>query len=236
MTGWQLLQTGDFQKAIATFKEECSTKPKQLGPRTNIGIAMLCLGVPHEALQVFENILASFPNSSRLHGWAGVACWLLENRNDAVQYWSAGLGCDYTDAAGGMDLPLLLYFASIMDSTLFEREQAMLMMRERLLFREFENWPAVIARFLVGDTTAEEAMRHAVYKESVGQMVPWHQDVAQRNVTRVHFYMGVDCLSKDDYSGFREQLSLCVQSPKCELVQERYLGAHFLRGRTSDIR
>ena len=43
---------------------------------------------------------------------AGTARWLLDERGaDAVAVWVEGLDCPYADAAGGMELPLLLLFA-----------------------------------------------------------------------------------------------------------------------------
>ena len=43
----------------------------------------------------------------------GVALWWLRRTDEAIAAWRGGLDAKYTDAAGGVELPSLLLFASI---------------------------------------------------------------------------------------------------------------------------
>src|SRR6266702_2666172 len=112
--GWALLEDGRYEEAIAKFKNEFqrNKEPLTLG---NMGLAYLLAGDPASALVVFDSLLGERFVGTGNYAMAGIPRWILGRRQEAVSVWKKGIGSQYADAAGGMELPLLLYYAAVRD-------------------------------------------------------------------------------------------------------------------------
>jgi hypothetical protein len=60
--------------------------------------------------------------------------WLANRYEEAISLWQAGLNCEYTDGAGGLELPLLLYHASARHPKSHPNEEAKRLLPWQLTF------------------------------------------------------------------------------------------------------
>ena len=85
-----------------------------------MGVAYLWLEDYAAAWEHFHAANQRYPKHSAIfHEMAGAAKWCLDEPNDAVNQWLAGLKCAYADSAGGVRCPLLLFTASVTNQGVF---------------------------------------------------------------------------------------------------------------------
>jgi hypothetical protein len=94
----------------------------------------------------------------------GVTLWWLRRSDEAIATWRLGLNAGYTDAAGGVILPSLLFFASIRTDDSALRKDARVLLRKRWRTKQARsNWPGPIAALLLGHALSTQS---SPYKSS----------------------------------------------------------------------
>ena len=129
--GWHLLQEGDLHGALKLLKAEHRRDPSK-GTCNNLGTCHLCLGDAQAAKDCFDEALAMPLPDSGTCALAGMARWILKDRTEAVRIWQEGLDYDYRDAAGGVELPLLSFYAAVREPLVFSLTRAKKLIRESL--------------------------------------------------------------------------------------------------------
>ena len=116
-----------------------------------LGAAYLWTKKYSSSLAHYNRFNKAYPlQIASIYGMAGVAQWCLNDPHNAVRQWREGLQCDYADAAGGAQLPLLLFFASIVEPETFSRVEA-----ESLLAERAECLNKITQRHLLRPTAGE---------------------------------------------------------------------------------
>ena len=72
---------------------------------------------------------------------AGIASWLLDNYTESVEIWKKGLNTKYTDAAGGIVIPSLLYYAAVRLNDRNLEKEAIALLRKRCKSKGSLNFP-----------------------------------------------------------------------------------------------
>ena len=110
---WSLIQEDKFEEACKKADEDyLITKSSLL--LANKTTALIILKKYEESLKLsLEMIDISKGNSDYEFLRAGVSYWLLEKYDEAIKIWKDGLNRQYTDSLGGVDVPAILYYASI---------------------------------------------------------------------------------------------------------------------------
>jgi tetratricopeptide (TPR) repeat protein len=155
--GWALLQDQKFDEALPLLEQafQLHRTPAMLN---NVAMAKLGMEDYVGAQEAFTYSLENNPNKNEFgYIHIGVCEWCQGNPHIAVETWKSGIGCQYSDAAGGMSIPLLLIFAG---TVLHDNSLPLLAEQEILTrMRRFgQNWPAPLARFLIGKITFSELM------------------------------------------------------------------------------
>jgi hypothetical protein len=215
-SGWDLLQAGDLQAALELLKQEHRRNPCT-GTLVNLGIAHLCLKDPGMARTFFEQAVAEPLPDTGTHALLGVASWILEDRQEAIRIWSKGLDCDYRDEAGGMELPLLLFYAGVREPTLFSIAQAQTLISDALKSRSAKNWPGPLGQFVLGRIDEKRARKAAEFDEPV---------VTAAQLNQVEFYVGVMAYMRGDQERFIEYVRRCARGRESELNSEWHLAQH----------
>ncbi len=216
LSGWDLLEARDLQAALRVLKEEHDARPFK-GTLNNLGICCLMLQQPTEAKRLFDEALTMPLPDSGTHGFAGIARWVLNEREDAVTLWCDGLKCNYRDAAGGVSLPLLLYYASVRRPDEFSREHAEQFLRTALESRRASNWPGGLGRYVLGEISEDQARAEA----DAG-----HPIVTARHLNQLEFYQGMMALEQHDTELFLAYMRNCADTHECELNKEWHLACH----------
>jgi len=177
------------------YKEEAGTSEAM-----ELGACYLWLKDYSAAWHHFSEFNATYPQfASTTYAMAGVAQWCLNTPHEAVRQWHEGLQCGYADAAGGAQLPLLLFFASIVEPEIFPRTEAERLLAERADDPRAHYWPGPLTAFILR-RISEEELRAQCYDER-------YDDETTLRHWMTDFYCGVLALA----DGNREQFQHAMQ-------------------------
>ena len=138
---WNLIEQKRFEEACLKADEDYKTT-KSEAHLFNKVIALLNLKKYEEALRLsLEFIKIAKVSSDSEYIQAGTAYWLLSNYDNAIKTWKNGLNAQYTDGAGGVEIPGLLYYAavSLQDKSL--EKEAISLLKKRFKTKHHLNYP-----------------------------------------------------------------------------------------------
>lgn len=217
---WELIRAGDSDAGIERLRRAYA-RDRSASNVMALGEAYLWLKDYRAARGHFlAAIDQQFIIADCYYGMAGTASWCLRDREKAVLQWREGLKCGYTDAAGGITLPLLLFFASAANPGLVAGEEVRQELDRRLRRHWARNWPAPLGQFVLGRIDHEEAFRgyprYPQQPEAHLQLARW----------QINFYVAVLENAKGNKARYRELMRAAAETtvedfdPKNEL----YLG------------
>ncbi len=179
------------------------------------------MGNPQKAAQVLEEIVQKENFLSTGHyAYAGMAKWIIECYDEAIELWKAGRKAQYADAAGGMELPLLIYYAAVRKPKLIRVSEATKLLREQLRHPWASCWPGPLGAYVLDDISEGKIRELAVFT---------HEEVTRQRTLQVEFYVGVKAEQLGDRAKFVSQMKRCASSPGCESETELYLARHEFR-------
>jgi hypothetical protein len=195
---WDLLRHDQTDAAIRrlreNYRQEASTSRAM-----DLGVAYLWLRRYDAAFEHFSEFSERHPHHNVVtYGMAGTAKWCLGDSGSAVEQWREGLKCKFTDWAGGVDLPMLLYFASIARPVLVERCEARQILQKRLANPLATRWPAPLGHYMMDEIDEEELRRKCEYEDS--------EEVVYRNQW-ADFVVGVKALENGRTGLFAEVMN-----------------------------
>jgi hypothetical protein len=213
---WRLLRYGDPKQGLAFLLDvwKWNSTPSHI---MELGVAYLWTGDFEAASKHFDETIRKFPGSiSSFYGMAGVAKWCLGDFSAAVGAWTAGLNVRYADAGGrGVQIPLLLLVASVLEPVFFQREKA-----EEILLRKIEDvradsWPGSLLRFVLGQESAESA---------TGAVPPTKLFAQKHHEWLIEFYREILGFRRGDLTitQFREALNAATDTSQPEFADEDY--------------
>jgi hypothetical protein len=215
----ELLEQGDFAKSLEISRELYKLHPTS-GFRMNIGAAQLCLRDYEGAFDTFTAELNETPRQSDYHYIRlGVCSWCKDERQLAVETWRQGLSCKYTDAAGGMEIPLLFVFAGIRLGNEPLIREGTLRISEKLEGRYAANWPAPIGRYLLGQASETEV---------VALIETFSPALQARRVPQFDFYRAVTVLQQGCSSEYWDRIRGLVNAIPLRVSTEWLLARHEL--------
>ena len=145
-------------------------------------------------------------------GMAGVAKWCLGEPKEAVSIWRAGLKPKYSNSRE-LGLPLLLFFASVLEPETFDKNLAEQLLVEKKKYR-LEDWPVPLAKLLRGQLSEDEFKIHL---KGVND-----RDTRSR-LCQTNFYATVLQLSHSkNISAFREAMRKSTDTSQSEWLVEEY--------------
>jgi len=213
---WDLIKAGRFVEACRAADQEAAEDPSDVLPLRNKVLALLKLGQHQAAAVLCEEIIRRDRGESDSDFiFLGVAFWLQGLFDLAVGAWERGLNTKFTDAAGGVEVPLLLRAAGIRTGDAGLTKEAM-----RLLARfsgdpRRVNWPAPLAGFVLG-SLSEAQVRELFSSQPM---------MRAKHICQSAFHFGIAHLAVGDHRRFVSSMrECCSQGPITLLKQEYYLG------------
>src|SRR5213595_3977298 len=92
---WDLIRAGKTEEGLRLLKNAYGSKP-DASHIMELGAAYLWLREYREAWEHFKKAIDTYPRSnSAFFGMAGVAKWCLNDPEEAVKQWRAGLQAEY---------------------------------------------------------------------------------------------------------------------------------------------
>jgi len=224
MNSWDLIKTGRFAEAVELLTEELQ---KQAAPYlyNNRGIAYLNMRQLDHAMEDFmaaEKANVTRGDSNRLH--IGAVQWIQGLETEAVHTWEdvvrdldSGI-IVYTDAAGGVEGPALLWFAGTRLDQAELCKTATKSLRRTLLSKRAATWPGVIGQLVLGRAVPSDV-------EAAVSHVPI---LRERQLCQAEFYIGWSAFQDGRYEDCRQALSRSAQLGAALLEKELYLARHEL--------
>jgi hypothetical protein len=218
---WKLYKAGDTKAAIEQFQTDC-IQSDSYQAIANLGLAYFFSGQLDDAKCYLDKwSQCKAPRMDSAYVWAGVVRWVLNHPEEACQVWRSGLDCEYRDPAGGVTLPLLLYFAACIYSDKRGLTEATSLIVERTATPRATNWPGPIGHFVTGSITEDELIARAADSNS--------QLRVSRQMQMVHSYLGVHSLLEGSRSKFTDRLNRCTQIEESRFEPEGILARFEMR-------
>lgn len=218
---WQLVKNGKYNEACRVADDEFKVDSSVL-PLRNKVFALLRLERYSDAVQLCEEIIM------RQHGdsdsdfiFLGTSCWLAGRHDQAIAAWQAASDAKYTDAAGGVEICLLLFYASIKLGDCSLRRESESRLEVLCKQPEIGNWPGPIALFILRQLRESDLLSAAS-----------NQPILKaKQECQAQFYIGVLRLANGDREGCVEHmLRSTSQGVVCLMKQEFYLANAEVRG------
>jgi hypothetical protein len=150
---WSLLRgtEEEQERGLNLAKNRYYKEPKNGSNIMELGVAYLWLRHYSSAYEHFYNVIQKNSIKGDVYfGMAGAAKWSLGMPKEAVSMWHAGLRANYTRTSGlGVRMPMLLFFATIVQPHLCEINQIKGLLSEVIKDVRIKNWPGPIAKMIL---------------------------------------------------------------------------------------
>lgn len=226
MSSWDLVKSGQYTDAVAAFSEEIRARPSDAPSYSNRGMAYLHLGDYEAALTDFRSadaLHSAALNSVSAGEMCGVALWMAGRETEAAATWSAGVDASlsgavrYGDAAGGVTVGNLLFFAGVRLPDPNAVALATRFLKKRLRTRQSAAWPGPASRCLLG-LILESEMLAAVSTTPI---------LRERQMCQARFTIGVRALAAGDRDTYTDAMHQAYDlGSVSRLEADYYLALH----------
>jgi hypothetical protein len=214
MDTWELIQSGQFQKAC----EQADLEYQQGGkvfPLRNKVYALLLLKRYDEVISLSEVIIRDRKRETDSDFIAcGIAYWMKRDQDKAIEVWLSAETCKYTDAAGGVELQLILYFAGVKIGDEKLRLKSLKRIEKLVKAKVAVNWPGPLGKFLLNQMDANALLAG----------VPDIPVLKARQLCQFSFVKAFKELEVKNRNGYVSELHTCVSfGPAAYIEQVFYL-------------
>lgn len=144
------------------------------------------------------------------YGMAGVAKWCLGERREAIAEWVLGLKAERVRASGA-NMPLLLFFASVVSPELYDNAAARKLMLEKTNEVIIQAWPGPIVQWILGQINGGEFLKHCQGRDK--------RDLRD-NLWQAEFYRSLMRFERSRISNFRETMQKLTNMQQPEWQEE----------------
>lgn len=211
MDVWELIQHGLFEEASSKADLEFA-KTKDIFVLRNKMYALFQLSKYNECFDLGKKIVETTngQTDSDFIFW-GIAAWLMHNKQNAIEIWSNGEKSKYTDAAGGIEIQILLYFASVRTRDKALKSKTEDRLRKLLKSPQSANWPGSLGHFILGRISSEE-LYSAI---DTGQL-------KERQSCQADFAVAVKHAEFDDDEAYRSTLTKAISHGANSYLEQFY--------------
>ena len=130
-SGWSFARSGDFQTAYSMLSRDITAEPQRAPHYMNRGLVLLNLSQLVDAQRDFARYRELEPQVSSGHIKFGLVLWLQNDIELAIESWRRALHATYTDEAGGVEAPALLYYAGLITQDQERLDEARGLLRKK---------------------------------------------------------------------------------------------------------
>jgi lipoprotein NlpI len=218
-SGWDYAQLGEFSKAYAALTLDIEKEYTRALHYMNRGIVLLNLFRLLEAEQDFRSYIDLSPDSSAGYIKLGLSQWLQNEKSLAIATWRLALTARFSDEAGGVEAPSLLYYSALTTNNNADLEQARDLLRRRWRASLAKIWPGPIIAYLLGEMDEETFLIRQTFL---------NPDLESRRLCRANFWIAVQRLSIGDEENCKGFWKKCAAVRQL-LETEYYLANHELK-------
>lgn len=211
---WQLIQMGQFEKAMEVADKEFE-QSNNIFPLRNKVYALLHLKKYDEVI-LLTNTLIEMRNGETDSDFifCGIGLWLLNKKEEAINKWQKALNSKYTDAAGGIELMTILYFASLRMENDHLKTHTLKRIKKLIASKKAINWPGPIGAYILGNISNDKLLSSVT-------TVPV---LKERQLSQAYFALAIQELQERNIKNYIERLKDSVSfGPAAYLEQFFYL-------------
>jgi tetratricopeptide (TPR) repeat protein len=213
---WDLMKNGDYELAYAIMTKEMEKDPGgYIRNIVNRAYCLLQLDRPDDALIDFQKAIDLHPNSSSCYIGFGISLWWMSRYPEAVDAWKKAQKATYADAAGGVEAPAFLLFAAMMISDFNLEKKALALLKMKWKTKRVEVWPGPIAGFLLDEIDENTFLGYGKVKNPI---------LKERNLTKIHFWMGLSYYRQGNLQKYRKFLEKAVRG---HIIEPEYYMAKY---------
>ena len=211
---WGLIEQGMFEEAIQRIDEMYAKTHTESRLRNKV-LALLLLERYGETKSLCEWLIQrtggrfedDFINS-------GIASWLQNSHEEAVSRWTeAQREKRYTDAAGGLMVPMLLNYAALRLNDAGLARKARARIAKRCGNPRAVNWPGPLGRFVLG----------AIDERELLALVTPQPILHEREMCAACFWIGAAAMQKNQARSLELMAQAVTCAPAAYLEHEYYL-------------
>jgi hypothetical protein len=142
----------------------------------------------------------------------GIAYWALGEKNSAIEIWKEAENTKYTDAAGGVGLIVILYFASLKSDNKELREYCLKKLKKLTKSKSSLNWPGALAPYILGEIS-EETLLSKILPIPI---------LKERQSCQAHFAIAVKGLEKNHTQNYKRSLETSISYGSAAYLEQLY--------------
>ncbi|HEV3412203.1 MAG TPA: hypothetical protein VG101_06985 [Puia sp.] len=209
---WDLIATNKFEEACLQADMDYKANENIFTLRNKV-YALFHLKKYVEAAELISYIREMTKNQTDSDAiFLGIAYWFLNEKEKSVKIWKEGIGSKYTDAAGGVELQIILYFSSISLQDIKLKEQSAKAIQKIVKAKRAVNWPGPLGAYVIGRISEEELF----------SKVSTIDFLKERNLSQAHFVKAVRCLELGEIKPYESELRKSVDIGPRSYVEQMY--------------
>jgi tetratricopeptide (TPR) repeat protein len=212
ITVWSLVKNDEFEKACELADEEYVNTEDVSHLRNKI-YALFHLKKYSEVISVSKKVIEirkGETDSDFLD--LGIANWLLGKNSEAVEAWQKAQYCKYTDAAGGIEPRIYLYFVAVKTKQDKLMAEVIKGIKKILKGKRSINWPGAAGHYLLNEFTDEELI----------SCVSNTPILRERQLCQAYFVMAIKKLERKDEDGYYDKLKGCISYGPASYLEQMY--------------
>jgi hypothetical protein len=207
---WTLVQNGYFNEACTKADFEYNLSGDIFSLRNKV-YALFHLKEYEECVILTQNLITASSGQTDVDFiFCGIANWLLDKKEEAIMLWVNAEQSLYKDAAGGIDIQVFLYFASVKINDNGLKKNSVNKIKKLLKSRRSVNWPGPLGHFLTGEMD-ENNLLNSVSSIPI---------LRERHLCQVHFAIAIKRLEVNDMEGYANSLRKCISYGPASYVEQ----------------
>lgn len=197
---WELITSNHFEEACIVADEQYHLT-KDTTILNNKVFALLQLQKYSDVIELCDMIIAKTNGETDVDFiLSGIAFWALDNQSEAIEYWKKGEKAKYADIAGGIDVLILQYFASIKLN-----DDKLLSTVKKKIKKLLKNKIATNFYGLLGNYLLDEITEIELYSS-----VTMTNILKERQLCCLDFVIGIKRLETKDFDLYKKKLTDCM--------------------------
>lgn len=212
LDSWQLLELNSFEEACKKADEEYQLSKNIPSLRHKVW-ALFHLSNYNEALTLAEKV-TQLRNGETDDDFisSGIALWALNKREEAIIKWKQAEKAIYTDAAGGVELQIILYFAAIRTNNEALKQETIKKIKKLLKSKRAINWPAPLALYILGNLL-EEQLRSYIVEVPI---------LKERQLCQSDFVVAIRELENNEMESYKSKLQEATSYGSSAYLEQMY--------------